>query len=70
MHAQRLTEANILGYQLDRIMENGRAVHHYEVRGPETGSAIASFADRHSAEQFIVMRELGRLPGRGGTPAY
>ena len=70
MPAQRLTEANILGYKLDRIVELGSAVPHYEVRGPETGSALASFSDRHSAEQFIVMCELGKLPGRTGTPAY
>lgn len=70
MPTQRLTEANILGYQLDRIHLLGRTIHHYEVRGPETGAVLASFLDRPSAEQFIVLRELGMLPRRAGTPAY
>jgi hypothetical protein len=70
MPTNRLTEANILGYQLDRILELGRSIPHYEVRGPDAGAAIASFIDRPSAEQFIVMRELGQLPRRAGTPAY
>jgi hypothetical protein len=70
MPSQRQTEANILGYQLDRILELGRAAPHYEVRGPKSDAAIASFMDRRSAEQFIVMCELGQLPRRSGTPAY
>lgn len=70
MHTQRLTEANILGYQLDRVVRYGNATPHFEVRGPETGTALASFRDRQSAEQFIVMLELGSIPGRTDTTAY
>lgn len=70
MPTQRLTEANILGYQLDRIVEFGRSLARYEVRGPESGKVLASFVDRPSAEHFIVMRELGQLNRRVRTPAY
>ena len=70
MPTQRLTEANILGYHLDRIVELGRTMPHYEVCGPESGAPLASFIDRPSAEQFIVMRELGQLHRRTRTPAY
>ncbi|MEZ5461805.1 hypothetical protein [Dokdonella sp.] len=35
MPSQRQTEANILGYQLDKDLELGHAAPHYEVRAPK-----------------------------------
>ncbi|MEZ5520751.1 MAG: hypothetical protein R3F08_04675 [Dokdonella sp.] len=70
MHANRRTEANILGYQLDRVEAGSHWTTQYEVLAPDGGDVIASFPDRPSAERFILMREL-----RGHTtgirhPAY
>jgi hypothetical protein len=70
MQSQRQTEANILGYRLDRIRHEPSHDLHYEVSAPDNGSVIASFLDRHSAEQFIVMRELSHIAMRPRNPAY
>lgn len=70
MQNQRLTEANILGYQLDRI--NGESARHveYEVLGPENGDVIGRFHDRTSAERFIVQREMDMSRALPRNPVY
>ena len=70
MHSHRQTEANILGYRLDRIEGGMPDTRHYEVSAPDTDTAIASFLDRPSAEQFIVLRELRTIATRPRNPAY
>jgi hypothetical protein len=70
MQNHRQTEANILGYRLDRIEVSDRQTLCYEVLGPENGSVIASFLDRPSAERFIVLRELRNISIRPRNPAY
>ena len=70
MHNQRLTEANIFGYRLDRIDEVNRQSSRYEVLGPNDSGVIASFPDRPSAERFILMRELRTSGIRPRNPAY
>jgi len=70
MQQQNRTEANILGYRLDRIDDAHARSPRYEVRGPEDGSVIASFPDRPAAERYIVTRELDSIRLRRGTPAY
>ena len=67
---QRQTEANILGYRLDRIEGTHARSLCYEVHGPDDGSVIASFPDRSAAERFIVTRELDSIRMQRGTPAY
>lgn len=70
MQRLRQTEANILGYRLDRIEETLAQSLHYEVHGPEGDNVIARFRDRSAAERFIVARELRTIRVRRGTPAY
>ncbi len=70
MQTQRQTEANILGYRLDRIEADLPEAIHYEVSGPDNGAVIARFPDRLSAERFIVMRELRQISIRPRNPAY
>ncbi len=70
MQAHRKTEANILGYRLDRIEDGLPETLRYEVSAPDSGMAIASFLDRPSAEQFIVLRELRTIATRPRNPAY
>lgn len=70
MQNHRQTEANILGYRLDRVEAMDRQACCYEVLGPENGGVIASFLDRPSAEKFIVMRELDSISMRPRNPAY
>lgn len=70
MPIQRLTEANILGYQLDRIDGGKTPDVRYEVLGPENGGVIGSFTDRISAERFIVQREMGMTRSLPRNPAY
>jgi hypothetical protein len=70
MHANRRTEANILGYQLDRVEAGSEWAPRYEVLGPENGDVIASFPDRPSAERFILMRELHGCTAGIRHPAY
>jgi hypothetical protein len=70
MQNQRLTEANILGYRLERIDgENQRNVR-YEVLGPDRDDVIGRFSDRTSAERFIVQREMGMIRSMPRNPAY
>ncbi|SFN06416.1 hypothetical protein [Dokdonella immobilis] len=70
MQDNRRTEANILGYQLDRVEGASQWATRYEVLGPEDNNVIASFPDRPSAERFILLRELrGCAPGIR-NPAY
>lgn len=70
MHTHRQTEANILGYRLDRIEGCLPDTRRYEVSAPGSGAAIASFLDRPAAEQFIVLRELRTIAMRPRNPAY
>lgn len=70
MQIQRLTEANILGYQLNRIENGDASSPRYEVLGPENAVVLASFRDRPSAEQFIVTRELSSIRILPRNPAY
>lgn len=70
MQPRRQTEANILGYRLDRIEAGLPENLHYEVSAPDSGMAIASFLDRPSAEQFIVLRELRTIAKPPRNPAY
>ncbi len=70
MYSHRQTEANILGYRLDRIEGGLPDSLRYEVSAPDSGMAIASFFDRPSAEQFIVLRELRTIATRPRNPAY
>ncbi|MEO7013991.1 MAG: hypothetical protein ABI127_06730 [Dokdonella sp.] len=70
MHNQRHTEANILGYRLDRIEADHPEKTHYEVTCPENGNIIARFRDRPAAERFIVTRELRHISVRPSNPAY
>lgn len=70
MQTSRQTEANILGYRLDRIEAALPDTLHYEVSTPDDGTAIASFLDRPSAERFIVLRELRTIATRPRNPAY
>ncbi|MEP6882965.1 MAG: hypothetical protein ABI866_13280 [Dokdonella sp.] len=70
MQTHRQTEANILGYRLDRIEDGLPETVHYEVSAPDSEMAIASFFDRPSAEQFIVLRELRTVAARPRNPAY
>lgn len=70
MQTHRQTEANILGYRLDRIENSLPETLRYEVSAPDSGMAIASFLDRPSAEQFIVLRELRTIATRPRNPAY
>ena len=70
MEDKRRTEANILGYQLDRVEGNDHWTSRYEVLGPDSGDVIASFPDRPSAERFILMRELNSSGAQYRNPAY
>lgn len=70
MHSHRQTEANILGYRLDRIEAVLSDRVRYEVGSPENGSIIGRFPDRQAAERFIVMRELRQISIRPRNPAY
>ncbi len=70
MQTRRQTEANILGYRLDRIEDGLPETLRYEVSAPDSVMALASFPDRPSAEQFIVMRELRTIATRPRSPAY
>jgi hypothetical protein len=70
MQSQRQTEANILGYRLDRIQHEPTHDLYYEVSAPNSGNVIASFLDRQSAERFIVMRELSHIAMRPRNPVY
>lgn len=70
MQKHRQTEANILGYRLDRVEAGDCDCPCYEVMGPDNGRVIASFLDRPSAEKFIVLRELGSISMRRPNPAY
>ena len=70
MQTERLTEANILGYQLDRVENGDSNSPRYEVLGPENAVVLASFRDRPSAEQYIVMRELSSIRILPRNPVY
>jgi hypothetical protein len=70
MQNQRLTEANILGYRLDRIDGENRRNVRYEVLGPDRKDVIGHFADRTSAERFIVQREMDMMRSLPRNPAY
>lgn len=70
MHDNRQTEANILGYQLDRVEAGSHRGTQYEVLAPDGGDVIASFPDRPSAERFILMRELRGSAAGIRHPAY
>ena len=68
MQKQRLTEAHVLGYRIDRIIHDAPASERFEVVGPENQSTLASFPDRPAAENFIVMRELRAIELRPNQP--
>lgn len=70
MPNQRLTEATLFGYQLDRVDGTSTQFPRYEVLGPDSRDVIASFPDRPSAEKFILMRELNVAGARLRNPAY
>lgn len=70
MQNHRHTEANILGYRLDRIADDRPDSIHYEVTSPDDGTVLARFHDRPSAELFIVTRELRHISIRPRNPAY
>ena len=70
MQSRRHTEANILGYRLDRIESQPAEAIRYEVTSPDNGIVLAHFPDRPSAERFIVMRELRQISTRPRNPAF
>ncbi len=70
MQHHRHTEANILGYRLDRIEESQTQASRYEVCSPEDGALIARFENRPEAERFIVLRELRTVAMRPRNPVY
>ena len=68
MQQQRRTEANVLGYRIDRIVLDSPASERFEVVSPEGDHTLASFSDRPAAENFIVMRELRAIELRPSQP--
>ncbi|MGB2788239.1 MAG: hypothetical protein WBC13_02815 [Dokdonella sp.] len=70
MQTQRVFEANIFGYRLDRINEDSPRPGHYEVSTSDGKRPLASFADRRSAEEFILRSELSTHQIGPRTPAY
>jgi len=68
MPSQRLTEVDILGYRIDRIDAPDSPA--WEVLAPENAAVLARFADRESAERFIILRELRAIELRPRNAAY
>jgi len=69
MRSLRCTEAQVLGYRIERLDEYDDAglLHsmNYEVLCPRTGAVLASLANAQAAKRFIVLHELRAI--REGT---
>lgn len=70
MPKTRQIEANILGYLLERVVEDASMAPRFVVRAPNDDLVLASFHERIAAEQFIVRRELAGIRPRPSHPAY
>jgi len=62
MRSLRCTEAQILGYKIERLDEYDDAglLHSmsYEVLCPRTGAVLASVANAQTAKRFVIVHEL------------
>ena len=69
MRSLRCTEAQVLGYRIERLDEydDTGLLHsmNYEVLCPRTGAVLASLANAQAAKRFIVLHELRAI--REGT---
>jgi hypothetical protein len=69
MRSLRCTEAQVLGYQIERLDEYDDAglLHstNYEVLCPRTGTVLASLANAQAAKRFVILHELRAI--REGT---
>ena len=69
MRSLRCTEAQVLGYQIERLDEYDDAgllqSMNYEVLCPRTGAVLASVANAQAAKRYVVLHELRAI--REGT---
>lgn len=69
MRSLRCTEAQVLGYTIERLDEydDTGLLHsmNYEVLCPRTGAVLASLANAQAAKRFVILHELRAI--REGT---
>jgi hypothetical protein len=69
MRSLRCTEAQVLGYRIERLDEydDTGLLHsmNYEVLCPRTGAVLASLANAQAAKRFVILHELRAI--REGT---
>lgn len=69
MRSLRCTEAQVLGYQIERLDEYDDAgllqSMNYEVMCPRTGAVLASVANAQAAKRYVILHELRAI--REGT---
>ena len=69
MRSQRCTEAQVLGYSIERLDEYDDTgllqSMNYEVLCPRTGAVLASLANAQAAKRFVILHELRAI--REGT---
>jgi len=69
MRSLRCTEAQVLGYQIERLDEYDDAgllqSMNYEVVCPRTGAVLASMANAQAAKRYVILHELRAI--REGT---
>jgi hypothetical protein len=62
MRSQRCTEAEVLGYSIERLDEFDDAgmLHsmRYEVLCPRTGAVLANLGNVQAAKRFVIVHEL------------
>jgi len=69
MRSLRCTEAQVLGYKIERLDEYDDAgllqAMNYEVLWPRTGAVLASVANAQAAKRYVILHELRAI--REGT---
>lgn len=69
MRSLRCKEAQVLGYNIERLDEYDDAgllqSMNYEVMCPRTGAVLASLANSQAAKRFVILHELRTI--REGT---
>jgi len=69
MRSLRCTEAQVLGYKIERLDEYDDAgllqAMNYEVLCPRTGAVLASVANAQAAKRYVILHELRAI--REGT---
>lgn len=70
MEPEANIDVDLLGYRIECMPSSGQSEHRFRVICPLTAEVLAQFADPHSAERYILQRELRASHARIRHPAY